>query len=89
MAGIDIDQIRIVSEQGQLLRLGGDDVHNNRCGTCGSLLASVVRDDKFVHVTLGTLVNTPSIRPTAHIFVGSKAEWFEITDDLPQHRELD
>jgi hypothetical protein len=21
-----------------------------------------------------------------HIFVGSKAPWFEITDDLPQHR---
>lgn len=25
--------------------------------------------------------------PTEHIFVGSKASWFEITDDLPQHEE--
>jgi hypothetical protein len=24
----------------------------------------------------------------AHIFVGSKANWFEITDRLPQHQEL-
>ena len=24
------------------------------------------------------------MRPTNHIFVGSKAPWFEITDDLPQ-----
>jgi hypothetical protein len=24
------------------------------------------------------------MRPTEHIFVGSKATWFEITDDLPQ-----
>jgi hypothetical protein len=24
---------------------------------------------------------------TEHVFVGSKAPWFEITDDLPQHDE--
>ena len=56
------------------------------CGRCGSLLYSVVRDGQFVHVTLGTLVDAPSIRPEAHIFVGSKAPWFTITDDLPQHQ---
>ena len=31
------------------------------------------------------LVDDPSIRRTAHIFVGSKAPWFAITDDLPQY----
>jgi hypothetical protein len=36
---------------------------------------------------MGSLVDPPSIRPEAHIFVGSKAEWHEITDDLPQFRE--
>jgi hypothetical protein len=25
--------------------------------------------------------------PAFHIFVGSKAPWHEITDDLPQHLE--
>jgi hypothetical protein len=29
------------------------------------------------------------IRPTEHIFVGSKAPWFEITDDLPQSEEYE
>jgi hypothetical protein len=48
----------------------------------------VVRDGKFVHVTMGTLVDDPSIRPTRHIFVGSKAPWFTITDDLPQYETL-
>ena len=28
-----------------------------------------------------------SIRPSAHIFVGSKADWYTIADDLPQHHE--
>jgi hypothetical protein len=27
------------------------------------------------------------LRPTHHIFVGSQAPWFEITDDLPQFEE--
>jgi hypothetical protein len=49
------------------------------------LLYSVVRESAYAHVTLGTLVDSPAIRPTAHIFVGSKAPWFTITDDLPQH----
>ena len=34
---------------------------------------------------MGTLVDDPTIRPTEHIFVGSKARWFTITDDLPQY----
>jgi hypothetical protein len=36
---------------------------------------------------MGTLVDAPSIRPSRHIFVGSKAPWFTIADDLPQHQE--
>ena len=28
--------------------------------------------------------NAPSQRPGFHIFVGSKAPWHEITDELPQ-----
>jgi hypothetical protein len=40
-----------------------------------------------VHVALGSLVDSPTIRPREHIFVGSKAPWFEITDNLPQFDE--
>ena len=57
------------------------------CRVCGSLLFSVVRDGAFVHVAMGTLVDDPAIRPSKHIFVGSKAPWFTITDDLPQFDE--
>ena len=84
-AGIARNRLRIT--QGTPLIHGDPDAaHNARCRTCGSLLFSVVRDGAYVHVTLGTLVDTPSIRPTAHIFVGSKVPWFQITDDLPQHQ---
>jgi hypothetical protein len=49
----------------------------------------VVRDGEYAHVAMGSLMDEPSIRPTDHIFVGSKAPWFEITDDLPQSVELE
>ena len=58
--------------------------NHTRCARCGSLLFSVVQDGARVHVTLGTIEGDPGIRPQAHIFVGSKAPWFEITDGLPQ-----
>ena len=41
----------------------------------------------YVHVAMGSLVDDPTIRPTDHICVGSKAPWFEITDDLRQSDE--
>ena len=55
------------------------------CRHCGSWLFSIVRNGEFAHVRLGILIYDPSIRPTFHIFVGSKAPWFTITDDLPQY----
>jgi hypothetical protein len=87
-AGIQRDRFRITSGEDKLLILGDPDGdHDTRCKACGSLLFSVVREGAFVHVTMGTLVDAPRIRPTAHIFVGSKAPWFTITDDLPRHDE--
>ena len=77
--------LSIVSGADALMIQGTPAAHNAHCGSCGSLLYSVVREGAFVHVAMGTLVDVPSIRPSAHIFVGSKAPWFTITDDLPQY----
>jgi hypothetical protein len=33
---------------------------------------------------MGTLNDAPSMKPSMHIFVGSKAPWYDILDDLPQ-----
>ena len=40
-----------------------------------------------VGVAMGTLDQDPGKGPESHIFVGSKAPWHEITDDLPQYDE--
>jgi hypothetical protein len=86
-AGIERKKLEITEGMDTLLVFGAEDLNDTRCGTCGSLLFSVVRNGDFVHVAMGSLVDAPSIRPTEHIFVGSKAPWFEITDDLPQSEE--
>jgi hypothetical protein len=31
-----------------------------------------------------TFASAPDLRPTMHMFAGSRAEWFPITDGLPQ-----
>ena len=86
-AGIEREKLEITEGLDALLVFGEEDLNHTRCGVCGSLLFSVVRNGAYVHVAMGSLVDAPSIRPTKHIFVGSKAPWFEITDDLPQFEE--
>jgi hypothetical protein len=87
LAGIEREKLEITDGQDRILTYGEDDLNDTRCGECGSLLFSVVREGAYVHVALGSLVDAPGIRPTKHIFVGSKAPWFELTDDLPQFEE--
>ena len=41
----------------------------------------------MLHFRLGSLDDTPGIKPTYHVFAGSKADWEEITDKLPQFLE--
>ena len=87
-AGIEREKLALTSGKDSLLIVGDENANHTRCAVCGSLLFSVVRDGAYVHVAMGSLVDAPSIRPTEHIYVGSKAPWFEITDALPQHHEL-
>ncbi|MEN3312182.1 MAG: hypothetical protein V7645_1511 [Actinomycetota bacterium] len=86
-AGIEREKLTITEGLDDLAVFGDEDLNDTRCAACGCFLFSVVRDGAFVHVAMGSLVDAPTIRPTEHIFVGSKAPWFEITDDLPQFDE--
>ncbi|MBA4099033.1 MAG: aldehyde-activating protein [Rhodospirillum sp.] len=86
--GIERDKFAVAKGAQSLSINGAPDNHDAFCSSCGSLLYSVVRDGAYVHVTFGTLADAPTMRPIAHIYVGSKAPWFTITDHLPQHEEL-
>lgn len=86
-AGIEREKLTFTDGLDEIAVFGQEDLNDTRCAACGSFLFSVVREGAFVHVAMGSLVDVPTIRPTEHIFVGSKAPWFEITDDLPQSDE--
>ena len=60
-----------------------DSTHEVRCSKCFSLLYWTYGDGS-VGVPYGTLIDEPTLKPTHHQFVGSKAPWYEILDDLPQ-----
>ena len=83
-AGIAREALRLTHGEDLTLLFGESKNHDLHCKTCGSLLYSVVRNGRFAHVAMGTLIDAPSIRPTHHIFVGSKAPWHTITDNLQQ-----
>ena len=62
-------------------------VHRMFCRRCASPLYS--RRDAMpdmLRLRVGTLDTPLPAGPSMHIFVGSKAEWYDIHDDAEQHR---
>jgi len=58
------------------------------CRACGSYTYATHSDyAEFAYVCLGSLDDGHDIRPGYHEFVGSKASWFEIHDELPQFED--
>jgi hypothetical protein len=86
-AGIERSKLTIRHGEDSLAIFGEPDAHDARCSGCGGFLYSVVREGQYIHLAMGSLRDDPTIRPTHHIFVGSKAPWETIHDDLPQYEE--
>src|SRR5882672_11159161 len=57
------------------------------CRICGSKAPRVDAGRGFAIVPMGSLDDDPGIRPSEHIWVGSKAPWDDIHDDLPRYDE--
>ncbi len=57
------------------------------CGDCGGPVPRVDEGRGIAVVPMGSLDDDPGVRPSEHIFVGSKSTWHEIADDLPQYDE--
>jgi hypothetical protein len=52
------------------------------CSMCGSsLFGGEWPDGDEIAIRLGALDGDPGIRPQFHVFVGSKADWYEIPQD--------
>jgi hypothetical protein len=60
------------------------------CSVCGNKAPLQVRyQDTHVYlISAGSFDDDPVTRPILHLFVGSKAPWWEINDSLPPIREM-
>jgi pimeloyl-ACP methyl ester carboxylesterase len=83
------EDLRVVQGEDRLGRIETTPgVFRRFCSACGS---QMFNQNGFVpqirSVRLGIIDGDPGIRPRAHIFVGSRAPWMEITDGLPTFLE--
>ena len=58
------------------------------CTTCGSALPDMQMDGKLLKVPAGSLDTDVPIRPDAHIFFASKANWDEALQQIPKVTRL-
>ena len=59
----------------------------NFCPRCGSAVPACPPGGPFALVPMGNVVEDPQAAPSSHFFVGAKAPWHRIADDLTQHEE--
>ncbi len=67
---------------------GAERFGTNFCRICGSDVPRHSPKIGRVNIPAGCLDTDPGIRPGYHIFVGSKAPWYDISDALPQFQTI-
>ena len=55
------------------------------CKVCGSIAPAAAPEHGIVFLPAGNLEGELGITPQAHIFAGSKAPWYTISDGIPQY----
>ena len=86
--GIEPDKLRITRGAGLVNRYEkAPQIWLAFCRNCGSSLYSDKLGRGMLHLRIGTLDDVPTRRPNYHVYVGSKAEWHDIRDDLMQFTE--
>jgi hypothetical protein len=87
---IERDKFRVTKGLDSLAEIEGNGTGRAMgCRECWSLVywTRTTPERAYVRIPYGNLVDSPALKPMGHMFVGSKAPWYEIGDDLPQHDE--
>ncbi len=61
---------------------------NAFCLQCGSPVPRESGGTGAMNIPVGSLDDAPGVEARGHIFMGSKAPWFEVSDELPQWDEM-
>ena len=88
-AGIPREQFRYISGAADV-KVYASSEFNDRvfCGKCGSnILVDAKREPESLYLSMSTVEGHPPLPRGYDQYVGSKAPWHEITDDLEQFAE--
>ena len=86
-AGVARDKFRYVSGESDIKVYASSATHDRLfCAECGSnILVDLSDEPDSLYLSMGAIDGDPPRPPAYHIFVGSKAVWHKISDDLPQY----
>ena len=90
IAGVLRNQFRWTTGEAVLKRyIAPNGTTRTFCRHCGSSLtfASPHASEDVIEIALGTVDDDIPVKPDAHIFVGSKANWDSVNDTLPRFVE--
>jgi hypothetical protein len=82
--------LKIVAGEDFVARHHVENIKADRCfcGKCGTRLYNHAPQAGMISLVVATLAGSPPLRPLAHINTGSKCDWFQITDALPQFASM-
>ena len=86
-AGVLRKQFRYVSGEGDTSEYASSASHRRVfCAECGSnILVALDSEPDALYLSMSTIEGNPPRPRGYHIYVGSKAPWYEISDDLEQY----
>ena len=84
-AAVRSDRLELTEEHGLAWYESSPKAARGFCRSCGASLFWRPGDLDYVAVAAGTLDAPTGLKTVAHIHVADKGDYYEISDDLPQH----
>jgi len=78
------EQLRILSDESLTWFQSSAAVKRGFCNRCGGNLFWKQEGSSDTYITAGSLDQPTGLKISAHIFVASKSDFYDITDGLPQ-----
>ena len=89
-AGTDVPRDRVKIDGASTLTWfrSSDRARRGFCSVCGSSLFFEPDRAGWIGINMGAFDTPTGTKLAAHVFVGAKGDYYDITDDLPQYRAV-
>ena len=77
----------LTSQEGLKWYVLSDRSKRGFCQHCGASLFWQATDKDYICIDAGSLINATGLKAVAHIFVASKGDYYDLSDELPKISE--